>query len=462
MLRTTEYINDFKIITIMTLKVSTINPRYLENSITGRTIILGGSHSHRTVVDAVGSETFDFNWYLNFLKSLNHNYIRFWVWESTNTSPVIFQRTGPGTAADGELKFDLTKYNQTYFDRVRSRAILAGSNNIYVSIMLFEGWAINNEISYWTYHPFNKTNNINGINGDPNNDGLGIETQTLQIPSVLTIQKAYIAHLIDTVNDLDNIMYEISNESNYNSISWQNELINYIHNYELTKPKQHPVIMSSCGGSEPDTYLFNSSADIIVPGGTTSYRPTDPMMINQPVSTGNKVLMVDTDHIVGYGGDKKWAWRSFCRGYGLVYMEDDIYPYPDTYTDYWGVTWDAVSARKAIGSCLSYANKMDMAKMIPTDNTTVCSTGFCLRNEGYAYLFYNPSRSSFDANVSGNIYNYEWFDCSNNVIVSSGQITPTQGTNRFTPPSSITDDSILYLTRCPDLRNTLTITKESS
>jgi hypothetical protein len=49
-------------------------------------------------------------------------------------------RTGPGTALDGNPKFDLSKLEQGYFDRLRQRVIEAGDRGIYVSIMLFEGW----------------------------------------------------------------------------------------------------------------------------------------------------------------------------------------------------------------------------------------------------------------------------------------------------------------------------------
>ena len=41
------------------------------------------------------------------------------------------------------------------------------------------------------------------------------------------------------MGDLDNVLYEISNESHANSVQWQYDMINYIKIYEVTKPKQH-------------------------------------------------------------------------------------------------------------------------------------------------------------------------------------------------------------------------------
>lgn len=56
-------------------------------------------------------------------------------------------------------------------------------------------------------------NNINGINGDANGDGRGTNVHTLSDPAVTRLQEAYVRHVIDAVGDLDNVLYEISNES---------------------------------------------------------------------------------------------------------------------------------------------------------------------------------------------------------------------------------------------------------
>ena len=78
--------------------------------------------------------------------------------------------------------------------------------------MLFEGWGIRFEPNGWTGHPFNALNNINGINGDSNSDG-GLGIFRLINPGVTRLQEAYVRKVIDTVNDLDNVLYEISNEN---------------------------------------------------------------------------------------------------------------------------------------------------------------------------------------------------------------------------------------------------------
>ena len=212
------------------LRVSTVNPRYFADP-SGRAVYLTGSEYWKTLEDNGLSNpppVFDFSGYLDFLQSHNHNFTRLFMWEQARRSslsvidhwfaPNLYVRTGPDRAIDGGPKFDLTRINPAYLARVRQRVIDAGARGIYVSVQLFNGWSVemkpgataNNP---WLSHPFNAANNINGINGDPNGDQSGQEIQTLSIPAVTALQDAYVRAVIDAVNDLDNVIYEISNES---------------------------------------------------------------------------------------------------------------------------------------------------------------------------------------------------------------------------------------------------------
>ena len=40
-----------------------------------------------------------------------------------------------------------------------------------------------------------------------------LDTHTLKLPEVTTLQERYVHHLVETVNDLHNVLYEITNES---------------------------------------------------------------------------------------------------------------------------------------------------------------------------------------------------------------------------------------------------------
>jgi hypothetical protein len=109
-----------------------------------------------------------------------------------------FSRTGPGNALDGQPKFDLTKFGQAYFDRLRKRVIEARERGIYVSIMLFNGWSVahpngsHDEANPWHGHPYNANNNTTDFDGNPNSYDRGIGTHHLAIPAVTSLQEAYV------------------------------------------------------------------------------------------------------------------------------------------------------------------------------------------------------------------------------------------------------------------------------
>lgn len=99
--------------------------------------------------------------------------------------------------------------------------------------MLFNGFSTDEKGAGsgnpWPGHPMHSSNNINGINGDTNRDGYGTETHQNSIAAVTALQEAYVKKVIDTVNDLDNVLYEICNECDSGSTKWQKRMIDYIH-----------------------------------------------------------------------------------------------------------------------------------------------------------------------------------------------------------------------------------------
>jgi hypothetical protein len=120
-------------------------------------------------------------------------------------------RTGPGIAKDGKSKFNLESFDQAYFDRLRARIIAAGNEGIYVSVMLFDGWALHLSPvpDNVAGHPFHAANNINGI-------GIAsiVDYQVLPLnPRIQAIQEAYIRKVVDTIHDLPNVLLEVANES---------------------------------------------------------------------------------------------------------------------------------------------------------------------------------------------------------------------------------------------------------
>ena len=448
------------------LRVHPANPRYFTDG-TGNAVYLTGSHTWNNLKDMGKTDPpahFDFDSYLDFLERLNHNFIRMWTWELskyaysdsfTFADPFPWQRTGPGTTLDGKPKFDLRQFNQAYFDRLRSRVIAARERGIYVSVMLFEGHGLHASRTPWCWdgHPFNAHNNLNGINGDPDGDGRGIETQTLEVPEITAVQETYVRKVIDTVNDLDNVLYEIVNESGAYSTGWQYHFIRFIHDYEKTKSGQHPVGMTFQYAREKEqrgtnANLFNSPADWISPNPDGGYRD------NPPAADGSKVIISDTDHLWGIGGNRAWVWKSFCRGLNPIFMDpysevkkDDAGSEKRTvWTDHLSGSpeldpeWDPI--RRNMGYTLGYAKRMNLVKSMPLNDLT--STKYCLANPGAEYLVYLPEGGSVtvDLSAAAGELSIEWLNPGTGEIIPGGT---AKGGGQRELIAPFGDDAVLFL-----------------
>src|SRR5262245_27722858 len=254
------------------LSVKTANPPYFFDS-KGNTVYLSGSYLNPY---NARSGSWDFAAYLDSLQKQNQNFTRVGAGEQ---SP--YERTGPGLALDGGPKFDLTRFNQVYFDQLRSRVVQAAQRGIYVSVMLFEDFNAQKKLD--PVDPLQQLNNINGINGDPNRNGSNEELFSLTYPSLLALQEAFLRKVTDTLNDLDNVLYEINGNGLADSLSWQYHMIDYIRRYQKTTGNQHPVGMSDFyAGATPE--VLKSSADWIVIQETNS---------NPPPPTNKKILIME-------------------------------------------------------------------------------------------------------------------------------------------------------------------------
>ena len=373
--------------------------------------------------------------YLDFLVTQNHNFIRLWMvehaWdekEKSRIGPHPWMRTGPGNALDGLPRFDLNRPDPTFYDRLRQRVIAARDRGIYVSVMLFGGMWGTEHPSTWKGHPFNRENNVNGIDGDADRDGLGNEIYTLKIPAVVAIQKAHVRKTIDTLNDLDNVLFEIANEVRAYSTGWQYELIKTVKDYEATKPKRHPVGMTGYD-SIPDRDLMESPADWISPSNSGGDYKGSP-----PPSSGRKVIVIDTDHLWGEGGNPAWVWKSFTRGLNPIWMdrikmgEGDL-PHAD-------------AIRAAMSQSRSFAQRMDLAAMTPRGD--LASTGYCLAHPGKEYIVYLPDGGevTVDLSAASHLMTAEWFDAHVGKTVDRSTVHGG-GTRKFRAPFE--GDAVLHI-----------------
>lgn len=461
------------------------NPRYFGIAAGGRAVYLTGSHTWNSFQDWGPTDpprAFDFSAYLDFLESHGHNFIRLYVWEQAAwfprteervfIAPLPYARTGPGLALDDAPRFDLTQFNPDYFRRLRERVEAAGNRRIYVSVMLFNGWSVELKGEMvgnpWRGHPYNRNNNISGIDGDVDGDGEGKEVHTLVNPAVTSLQKAYLRKVVETVGDLDNVLWEISNESHPGAAEWQYAMIHTVKSVEASRGKSHPVGMTSMWPEPPEKNksLFESPADWISPHTNATDRYED----DPPPSTGRKVILSDTDHIWGVGGNPRWVWMSFTRGLNTLFMDPyvtairkNLPAWPSSAAE------GAVSAsspapeweniRRAMGYARALADRVDLAAMKPM--AELASTRFCLAAPDKEYLVYLPAqdgrlrkfiglvlkgivgeRAEVDLSAARGALDVEWVDVERGIIFAGDRVT---GGRRLEFRAPFAGDAVLHL-----------------
>jgi hypothetical protein len=422
------------------LRVHPDNPRYFTDN-SGRAILLTGSHTWNNLVDmapAGSRKLFDYDKHLDWLKKHNHNFFRLWSWELMtwdtrgnkeknaqllHVSPHPWKRTGPGNAADGKPKFDLQQLNDDYFTRMGNRVAAAQDHGIYPAVMLFEGWGIRFSPDGWKSHPFHPDNNVNGVDGDVDGDGVPVEVHDGSNERIVELQQTYVRRVIDTVNEFDNVLYEITNESRPESTEWQYAMIRFIKKHEQTKPKQHPVGMTfQYKGGDNET-LFDSPADWISPNNEGGYRD------NPPASEGSKVIIADTDHLWGIGGNADWVWKSFFRGLHPIFMD----PVDGTVLTGKLEAERADAIRRGMGQVLEWSRRIDLAAMTP--HGELSSTHYCLATPGEEYLVYVPKGvDTVSLELAKNNYKVVWFNSATGRDVNEDAVTHSGGKHKFQTP----------------------------
>jgi len=449
------------------LRALSNNPNYFTDG-GGKAVYLTGSHTWNDFQDwgtDDAPQPFDFTAYLKMLVTHNHNFTLLWQTElpafrglptKPSASPDFFvtpqpwQRTGPGPASDGKLKFDLTKFNQAYFDRLLDRVQQLNAAGIYAGVYLFSGeWLLRFRFAGDGY-PFTGSNNVNGID-----DGGGTASVTMTAPNSMTaFQDAYVKKVVDTLNDQPNVLWIVSQEAPPGSEWWNSHLISLTRSYEAGKPLQHPIGYGVLANNN-DATIVNSDADWIAPAARIS--PTASCGTGHPAC---KVNINDSDHsYFGMWNDspqvnRNYFWINFTQGNQTLFMDPYVVFYPREKRNLCpdpvhGIgsapdpRWDNV--RDTMGRIRSYANRMNLAAMATRGNLS--STGHALASSDSAnpeFLVYAPSGGNFTVNLSSvaGQLTVEWMNPATGAKTAGAAIHGGT-TIAFTSPFS--GDAVLYL-----------------
>ena len=226
----------------------------------------------------------------------------------------------------------------------------------------------------WPLHAFNRNNNINKVDGDPNNTGRGTDGKqgfcSMGNPKALEYQKAYIRKVVETVNSFDNVYFEIANE-NFYSEEWELTLCDFIKKIELDMPKQHMTIRRD----------FPSHHYVV--------QKWDPLTIHNGIIEKRSLkvpLLFDTDWEINENGDevRKAAWSAVASGGHFSYMDDAM----QFRTDTAAVENKRAVLHKQIDYLAKFMKKRKPWTMTPDDSIVKSGFSFVMANnhELFAYL----------------------------------------------------------------------------
>ncbi|MDB5193444.1 MAG: hypothetical protein JWQ96_3007 [Segetibacter sp.] len=136
------------------------------------------------------------------------------VWAPFYEMP--WQRTGQGTSWEGLSKFDVSKYNPWYFNRIKEFAALSEQHQIVLYHNLYNTHNLLEIGAHWADYPWRPANSINTTAlpepppVEPNNRlHLGNQFYNTNHPNQKALHKAFINHVFNEVGSFKNVIFNV-------------------------------------------------------------------------------------------------------------------------------------------------------------------------------------------------------------------------------------------------------------
>lgn len=136
---------------------------------------------------------------------------------------------------NGGSKFDLTKWDNAYWHRLRDFCAEAERRGVIIEYVLFCPYY---EDAMWRLSPMNAANNVNGIGAMPRG-----EVYTLDHPELLAVQDTFVRKAAAELRDVPNLYYEICNEPYFGGVTlaWQRHVADTLARAEAGFPHRHLI-----------------------------------------------------------------------------------------------------------------------------------------------------------------------------------------------------------------------------
>ncbi len=333
-----------------------------------------------------------------------------------------WHRTDVPGAADGRNRFDFGRWNDTYFDRLKSFVAAASDRGIVVEYVLFCPFY---EENLWTVNPMNARNNVNGVGNIGRNEAFTGKHRDLQ-----ERQEAFVRKVVRELNAFDNVYFEICNEPYFGGVTleWQARIASVIVDTENSLPHKHLLAQN----------IANEKAKIERPNPAVSifnfHYATPPLTVGMNYGLG-KVIGDDETGFRGIA-DKPYrieAWDFLVAG-GAIFDHLD-YSYTTDHEDGTARIADPTPGgggpgfRSQLQFLKRFIDGFDFVKMAP-DSKVISrvvpekTSARALSEPGQAYAIYihGGTKVELTLNLPAGRYQAEWLNPRSGTIEKSQEI----------------------------------------
>ena len=389
------------------LQVHSENPRWFQQG--GRALALFGSGLWTIIPDATVDIAEHNAWYARCGANANRATLFAFctsVPEGRGLAP--WPRTGPGSANDGLPRFDLTRWDERFWERLHAYLSDGGHRGIVVLLQIWDEPFLEHGAERWRLHPFNPANHVHPIAGLPatrdhrENFAVGVEDQFYDPDNaeLMRFQDALVKRLLDeTALRYGHIIYEVGNEICLDSRHpherrWQQHWIDVFREYERahgvklllsTNTREELFAAGAAGLDVVNHHGFSGlnlpprpgaglSAQVQAAVARHFSQYARPVINSRPCSDPDRSRYGD---VVTEDVGRKLFWSYFCSGGHVVGFRTTV------------ESWKGgLAAERIIQGVQTLAASVRLDRFGP--HPRLVDRGLCLADPGRRYIIYLP------------------------------------------------------------------------
>jgi hypothetical protein len=384
------------------------------------------------------------------------------IWPWVRAAPAL--RNG-ALAPGNEGPFDLTRFNEAYFDRLRELLRCADANEIVVVIQVHDGWTK----TKFAGHPFNVAK---GGSLTDRAQFVELHDYEHEMPLVFDPQwtrpqkhqfylERFCEELIDATAQTPNVLFEIFNEGEWYDAQRLRAFQMHFLDFFKTRTSQ-PLIINDDHLRGVPGFRGEPKADLIshhtprwdnLPSaqiffdhyrGQFDATPVKPMFFSEPVPSYEGGDTARETALLGL------LWGTTLGGASVVIQNDISFGFdPRSALAAKADQRDRVLDLEGHVARFFHRSGVTFATMRP--DGSLASTGVCLANAGVEYVVYTPPTRVFTVNLAatgGVTLNARWYDPRTGQFHEAGRIAGGSAAQPFAPPFA--GDAVLHLKNVGD------------